>query len=369
MDEVVTQVQHWTGQGGWILQVFLVIFGALLLDFIQRRLLNRLQRTFDRTQNPWDDALLHTLRRPLSLLIWVLGITFAAHVTGVETGTALFDLAGPVRSIGVILSLAWFLVGFIRNAEVSYVAHKRTSGKPVDHTVVEAVARLLRLSVWITAALVTLQTLGFSVSGVLAFGGIGGIAVGFAAKDLLSNFFGGMMIYLDRPFSTGDWIRSPDRDIEGTVERIGWRLTQIRTFDKRPLYIPNSVFATIAVENPSRMSHRRIYETIGIRYEDADKLEAIVAEVKAMLRAHPEIASDQTLIVNFNRFAPSSLDFFVYTFTRTTNWIRFHEIKEEVLLRILRIIEEQGAEVAFPTSTLHIPDGVRLEAPEPQPGC
>ena len=91
----------------------------------------------------------------------------------------------------------------------------------------------------------------------------------FAAKDLLANFFGGLTIYLDRPFAVGDWIRSPDREIEGTVERIGWRLTLIRTFDKRPLYIPNAVFTTIAVENPSRMHNRRIYETIGIRYDDA----------------------------------------------------------------------------------------------------
>ena len=80
-----------------------------------------------------------------------------------------------------------------------------------------------------------------------------------------------MFVYLDRPFAVGDWVRSPDREIEGTVENIGWRVTRIRTFDKRPLYIPNSIFSQIAVENPSRMSNRRIKETIGIRYDDASK--------------------------------------------------------------------------------------------------
>ncbi len=362
MDEMLTQVEHWTGQGGWIMQSFLVVFGALLLDFVQRRVLNRLEKTLSHTSNPWDDALLHALRKPLSLLIWIIGITFAAHIIRVETGTTLFDLSEPLQDVGVIGCLAWFLVGFLKNAETLYVEHKKESGKEVDHTVVEAVARLLRLSVWITAALVVLQTLGFSVSGVLAFGGIGGIAIGFAAKDLLSNFFGGMVIYLDRPFSTGDWIRSPDRDIEGTVEHIGWRLTQIRTFDKRPLYVPNSVFSTIVVENPSRMSHRRIHETLGIRYDDAGRMDQIVKEVKTMLRDHPEIATDQTLIVNFNKFAPSSLDFFIYTFTKTTNWIHFHEIKEDVLLKVLQIIEGNGAEVAFPTSTLHVPEKILLES-------
>ena len=175
---------------------------------------------------------------------------------------------------------AWFAVRFIRIAEGNFIADKQAKGEIFDRATLDAAVKLLRLSVVITAFLVALQTLGFSISGVLAFGGIGGIAVGFAAKDLLANFFGGLMIHLDRPFAIGDWVRSPDRAIEGTVERIGWRQTLIRKFDTRPLYVPNSAFANITVENPSRMSNRRIYETIGIRYEDAGAMGAVVAEVE-----------------------------------------------------------------------------------------
>ena len=227
----------------------------------------------------------------------------------------------------------------------------------------------------ITAALVGMQTLGYSISGVLAFGGIGGIAVGFAARDLLANFFGGFMIYMDRPFNVGDWIRSPDQEIEGTVEQIGWRLTTIRTFDKRPLYVPNSVFTTISVENPARMSHRRIKQTIGIRYADAPKMREIIAAVRQMLQDHEEIDSRQTLIVNFDEFAPSSLNFFIYTFTHTVEWIYFHEVKQDVLLKIIDIIEAHGAECAYPTSTLHLPDALTLDERRPgralpdQPGA
>ena len=162
------------------------------------------------------------------------------------------------------------------------------------------------------------------------------------------------MIYLDRPFKVGDWVRSNDRDIEGTVEDIGWRLTCIRTFDKRPLYVPNSVFNTIAVENPSRMTNRRIYETMGIRYDDIDKMAVIVKQVKAMLQSHPEIDTSKTLIVNFTAFGDSSVNFFVYTFTKTTEWVRFHEIKQDVLLKIVDIVLGNGAEFAFPTTTLHV---------------
>ena len=173
------------------------------------------------------------------------------------------------------------------------------------------------------------------------------------------------MVYLDRPFAVGDWIRSPDRNIEGTVEKIGWRLTIIRTFDSRPLYVPNSVFTSIALENPSRMRNRRIYETIGIRYADAAKVKVIVDDVRSMLSEHEDIDPTKTLIVNFNTFAASSLDFFVYTFTKTTNWVEFHGVKEKVLLEIYAVVEAHGAEVAFPTSTIHL-ESDRMDAPGEQ---
>ena len=168
------------------------------------------------------------------------------------------------------------------------------------------------------------------------------------------------MIFLDRPFSVGDWIRSPDQEVEGVVEEIGWRLTRIRTFDKRPLYVPNSVFASLTVENPSRMLNRRIYETVGIRYADIGVMEAVVKDVETMLKEHEAIDTTQTLMVNFVSFGSSSIDFFIYTFTKTTVWTEFHAIKQDILLRIAAIIEQHGAEIAFPTQTLHI-------QPEPDP--
>ena len=354
----LNDIQKWMtellGKETWIVQVFVVVLVMLIVNFIQKRALNRVLAKTRLTRNLWDDAFVGALRRPLSLLIWVVGLTLAADIVSEHEPAALFDVVPAIRDVGVIVSIVWFLVRFISAAEKNVIKLGKGKEDAMDETTVVAIGKLLRLSVVITGALVILQTLGFSISGVLAFGGIGGIAVGFAAKDLLANFFGGLMIYLDRPFSVGDWIRSPDKSIEGTVENIGWRLTRIRTFDKRPLYVPNSVFTSIAVENPSRMTNRRIYETIGIRYDDADKMEKIINDVVEMLKQHDEIDTSQTLIVNFNSFAPSSLDFFVYTFTRTTNWIRFHEIKQDVLLKILNIIEGHGAEMAFPTSTLHV---------------
>lgn len=346
----------------WLWQVFVIIFITLLANYLASFLCNRIDRQLKKTKNLWDDAMLDAARKPLGLLIWLIGFSWAIDIIKESSDVPIFAAIGPLREVSVICLLAWFVSRVIRRVEERLLSRDQDSEEALDETTVHAIGKLLRATLFITAALVILQTLGYSISGVLAFGGIGGIAVGFAAKDLLSNFFGGLTIYLDRPFKVGDWIRSPDKEIEGVVEHIGWRQSRIRTFDKRPLYIPNSTFAQISVENPSRMLNRRIYETIGVRYDDAAQIDNIIVAVKTMLRNHPDIDQSQTLIVNFNAFGPSSLDFFVYTFTKTTDWIAFHEIKQDVLLKILNIILDLGADVAYPTSTLKIPEPLQVQS-------
>jgi len=337
----------------WAFELFVIVLIALSLGFVLNRMLDKLEVQAAKTKTVWDDALIEACRRPAIWLIWILGINFAAGIAAQKMDSPLQAMIDPINRLALIFLGTIFLTNFIKRAERNLV-HPEYMAQPMDATTVRAVGKLLRASVIITGVLIAMQLFGYSISGLLAFGGIGGIAVGFAAKDLLANFFGGLMIYLDRPFSVGEWIRSPDKEIEGTVEDIGWRLTRIRTFDKRPLYIPNSVFASISVENPSRMSNRRIHETVGIRYQDISSMDAIVTQVTAMLMAHPEIDTNQTMIVNFNKFSASSVDFFVYTFTKTTNWVDFHQIKQDVLLRVAEIVAANSAEIAFPTSTLHI---------------
>lgn len=345
----------------WVFELFIIVLIALSLGFVLNLVIDRLEVQAAKTKTVWDDAFIEACRRPAIWLIWILGVNFAAGIAAQKMDSPLQTLIDPINRLALIFLGTLFMTSFIKRAERNLI-HPDYMAKPMDATTVRAVGKLLRASVIITGMLVAMQLFGYSISGLLAFGGIGGIAVGFAAKDLLANFFGGLMIYLDRPFSVGEWIRSPDREIEGTVEDIGWRLTRIRTFDKRPLYIPNSAFASISVENPSRMSNRRIYETVGIRYEDISSMDAIVAQVTAMLLEHPDIDTNQTMIVNFNKFSASSVDFFVYTFTKTTNWIDFHKIKQDVLLKIANIVTANSAEIAFPTSTLHI---ASQQPPEP----
>ena len=348
------------------------VFAAVMITFVGRyiaiRALNIMGKHLEKTRNVWDDALFEAARRPVNLLILILGLVWAIQISDTYLQSELFSARnlGLVRQLTFIVLIMMFLVRFVSLAEarilVSLSAEKSSDQTRLDPTTLHALAKLIRLSVVISSILVALPTIGIEIHALLAFGGVGGIAVGFAAQDILSNFFGGLMIYLDRPFAIGDWVRSPDREVEGTVEAIGWRLTVVRTFDKRPLYIPNAVFNTITLENPSRMSNRRIYEKIGIRYQDSQRMSSVVEDVKDMLKNHPDIDSTLTLMVNFNGYGPSSLDFFIYAFTKTTNWIQFHEVKQDVMLKIVDIVHKNAADFAFPTTTIDGLENMKLQS-------
>ena len=335
----------------WLVKFIVIILVIITINVTTRIILNYLKKQSKKTSNVWDDCVINSFYRPFTILVWILGIVFTleAFNKDFKVINISHEFLMNLKRAGIIFSIALFLNNLSRNFQIAIIENNKNNSIDVDEATYEAISKIIRLSIIITSGLIILQTFGFSISGVLAFGGIGGVAVGFAAKDMLANFFGGLMIYLDRPFRKGDWIRSPDRELEGTVENIGWRQTSIRNFRKNVIYIPNSVFMNIIVENPSRMTHRRIREVIGLRYKDLPKMLKIVDEVKLMISTHEEIDHKQITIVNFDSYNDSSIDFFIITYAKTTEWIRYHEIKQDVLIKVGKIIEDNGAEIAFPT--------------------
>ena len=202
------------------------------------------------------------------------------------------------------------------------------------------------------AVLMLVQNLGYSISGLLASLGIGGLAVALAAKDSLSNIFGSLMILLDRPFTLGDWVKVGD--MEGTIEEVGFRSTRIRTFAKTQITIPNSTLMNMSIDNFSRMPKRRIKMTVGITYATTPaKMRQAVADIKLMLRNHPAIDQD-FFLVNFTDFGPSSLDIMVYCFTSSTVWNEYLDAREDVCLKIMETLENLGLEIAFPSRSVYL---------------
>ncbi len=364
--KILEQYKLWFGhfqEHAFLIEFTVSVLVILALTYATYSITKHLKLRFQHKKQLWKTAVLKALHVPLVLLVIWLGLFFMIDlfyynghkITGM-------NVVIPARDLGVISLLILFLWRFVAESEKALMQLVQKKKTRFDRTTVFTLAKLVRLFIVLLAVLMAMQALGIGISAIIAFGGIGTAAIAFSSKDLLSNFFGGLIIFLDKPFSVGDWIRSPDRNIEGTVEDIGWRLTVIRTFDKRPLYVPNSVFNTILVENPQRMTNRRIRAEIGLRYEDAGKIQIILDDIEEMLRNHPDIDTNMTLFAKLVKFADSSLTFLLYTFTKTTAWVEFQGVQQDVFLKIIDIVLKHGAEFAFPSQTLYVPDEIAIHA-------
>jgi MscS family membrane protein len=341
---------HWS--------ILSVLVATIAAHFVTGIALSRFEKITLSTSNIWDDALLAAVRKPLPVLIWLSGLFIATYLHYSLREQALPALIAHARNISLSLCVSWFLFALIRHAAQGVEVQQFKQGLEVDLTTIHGISRVARIGVVVLSGLFIIQSLGFSISGMLAFGGVGGIAIGFAAKDILANLLGGFLLHLDRPFNLGESIRSPDKQIEGQVEYIGWRQTVLRSKNMEMIYVPNSLFSSIVLVNLSRRSHRRIEEIIGLRYEDASKIEAICTDVRNMLISRSDIDVSRDVIVAFNNYGESSLNLSINAFTLTTKAAEFSDTKQSVLLAVGEIVLRHGADFAFPTRTLQIENSV-----------
>ena len=330
------------------------ILGTLLLAFTSRGLLNFVRRT---SAPQWIISFIDSLKKPIPFII--LGYGFF-HTLEIVT-EAYPQVIGPrkfeqAKFIFLVGTLTYLLLKWKHSFSMRLTSRLGESEDPfVEPSAVFPLSKMLSIVILCLSAGLILDIIGVPISTLLAFGGIGGLAISWAAKDVVANFFGGLMIYINRPFAIGDWIKSPNKDFEGVVEEIGWYRTQIRSFERRPTYIPNAMITDAVIENPGRMYNRRIKTDIGLRYQDLDKIPSIVKDIKDMLFKHKDIDQDQLQLVNFTGYGPYSLDINIYVFTKTTNWSRFRDVQQDVFLEIASIIKSHSADFAFPTQTLDLP--------------
>jgi MscS family membrane protein len=333
---------------------------TLILVLVEKAIFHSIYPKAQKSVRIWDDSLVYAVHMPLKTFIWLTGfiLTIPILESSLTQNVYLSSFLANFYKLATFSLLVWASWRCIAKFESKF---SDFSSAKYDPTTVQGVTQVLKVFILSIGVIGTLQFLGIPLSGVIAFGGIGGIAVGFAAKDLLANFFGGIMIFLDRPFQIGDWVRSPDKEIEGTIEHIGWRLTRIRTFDQRPLFVPNSIFSTISLENPSRMTNRRIKANLNLSYEDAPKIAAVLSAIENMLKTHPEIDTKKVCFVNLVNFGDHALEVQIYTFTKTKKWLEFQAIQQDVFLKILEITNAHGCKVAYPTRSIRVSNSAKEE--------
>ena len=338
-------------------QVASVSLIGLSLLFIKNKLILLFTGISKKTATDFDDIILKSIQKPLTYLIILVSLILISEALNSLFKIFEFFDTSKVIYLLIVILISWTLLRILNGyySNKSFLRNLKESDDPmVVEQTYEITIRIFKIIVIIITALTLMQEFGLSISGLLAFGGVGGLVIGLAAKDLLSNFFGGLMIFLDRPFKVGEFIKSPDRDIEGIVESIGWRLTVVRTFSKNVLYIPNSAFSNIVVENATRMTNRRINQIIGLRYDDLDKIPKIVDDVRIYLENHNDLDQSIKPFVYFQSFSASSCDFFIRAFTNTKDWREFLKIKEQVLYKVSEIINNHDAIIAFPTMTIEM---------------
>ena len=332
---------------------FLAILAGFLLKWITSLALGKLGKVADRTRFKFDDIVLGALDRPLG---WgfVLGGVYVSIVLlpfptePVDVSRFLVAMCtGAATLLGV-----WFCLRLIDGFGEYLQARAAKTESKLDDQIVPIARRSLKVFLVLFGAVLFLQNLGYSVGSLIAGVGIGGAALAFAAKDTLANFFGVLVIFLDRPFQIGDWIEVDGQ--EGTVEEIGLRITRIRTFANSLLTIPNHKFTGGVINNWSQMKKRRIKMTVGVTYDTSpEKMEELVERIRQLIRDDERIHSD-FFLVNFDQFGASSMDVFVYCFTKTTERGAFLDAKQAFMLDIMRVVGDMGLELAFPTQTVHV---------------
>lgn len=345
MLDLIDLHSHWVFLGGLLLAM-------LLLDRVVHGLLSWLGRRLQPVHQVWLHAFVGALAAPLRAVLWVLGLTIALRRLFPRGEVELLD-EGLRPAISIVLSVlvAWGLFRFIDAAGRNLRARARANAETVDPTASDAIGKLLRAVIVVATALSIMQSLQVSLAGLLAFGGAAGIAVGFAAQTLVANLFGGLTIFASRVFKIGEAIIIPGTELMGDVEHIGWRSTRVLGWDCKPFYVPNSLFNSSTVINHSRMTHRRASETIYLRYEDLDRVPAVVREANALLEASEDV---DYFVFRFDCFGERALQLYLYAYVRATAYADFMRIKEELLLAIAGIVRRQGCELVLPLAHVQV---------------
>jgi MscS family membrane protein len=320
-----------------MLKALIILAITAILCFLLPIAYQKYQQRLGRNSHILSVALLESIYRPLLVLIAIIGILYA-----------LESLCIAWKGI----SAAQFLWRFASFAEEAFLqAYKN---KTIDKTLVHGMSQIAKFAIIILTVLALFQTFGLSIAGALAFGGMGGVVIGFAAKDLLANLFGSFMLFLDRPFVIGDQISLPALKVEGTVEAISWRVCRVRMPDCRPVYIPNALFSNLIVENPSRRKYRRFYCQISLRYQDLMKVPAILEDMQALLKKNTAIDKNRPITVNLNELGNTSLNLVVIAYTNIVNSTDFLKIQQVLFLELLTCIQHHGAEWSFPSHNVYL---------------
>jgi MscS family membrane protein len=325
----------------------------LLRKIFTKYILGFLLKLSGKSKTEIGTKIVEAFQQPVRDFFIVLGIYFAILFLGRAFRFNLIRepfLNHIFKSANIILA-SW---GFYNLTTEHSLLYEELSDKfnfKLDKIVFPFLSKIIRFTIIALSVSLVLDEWGHNINGFIAGLGIGGLAFAFAAKDTLANIFGGLVIILDKPFSIGDYIKTAN--VEGVVEDINFRSTKIRDVDKGLVTEPNSTIANSTITNWTKRHTRRIAFTIGVTYDTSkEQLQRCIANIKNMLLEDKNILNEG-ILVNFDKFGPSSLDIAIYCFTNTAEFPKFLKIKENINFKIMDILEKEGVSMAFPSTSLY----------------
>ncbi len=324
----------------------LFLFAKKAFEIVTRFLLHKAIKN----PNSYVRETFESIQKPLSFLFILLGIKTVSIILG--TPDEIKEYLVPLNKSLLAFVIFWILYNCLSPLSLilSTITHK--FGQELSDDITRLLIKALKFLVISIGFVSIMNVWGYNISGFLASLGLVGMALALAAKETASNLFGSLVIFTDKPFVVGDWIKTPD--VEGFVEEIGIRSTKIRTFAQAVVTMPNATLANSAILNWTRMGKRRIKMNIGLTYSTTSlQMQNIVKQIRQMLENHQDI-HQETIHIYFTDFQDSSLGIFCYFFTKSTVWGEHMRVQEDTNLKIMKIVEDNGASFAFPSRSIYI---------------
>ena len=357
--------QHWAIAG--LITVLFYVLRRVVANFV----FGVFRRLTARTETTLDDELIAAWHKSVSAFIAVIGAIIAIKVLKLtpEADAAFRYL----KTIALSVVALWFFISTVSCILDHLQAAAKAKGAAVA-AFMPWIKKTVIALLLIFGVLIAAQSLGADVKAFLAGLGIGGLAFALAAQDTLANVFGSVVVAVDQPFRVGEFVQIGA--YQGTVEDIGLRSTRLRTPDRTLISIPNRTVANEAINNFSRMPQRRVVQTIGVNYGcRRDQVEGLVTDIRALLLGHAEVHKDSTL-VHFLNFGASSLDIQIIYFAADPDGVKTMDLRHEINLELMRLVEARGLNFAFPTQTIEFAGeiaermaGIKLASPDAAPSA
>lgn len=342
-----------------------ISIGILLLFLLFRKIFTKyifklLLRLSKKARTEFISHVFLSFEKPVQWLFIIIGINVAAkYFPYFNEDMALFR--SLVRA-SLIFLVSW---GLFNLSSVSSLVLTRVNKKynmEIDRILIPFLSKAIRIVIVVISFSIIIEEFGYKVSGLVAGLGIGGLAVSLAAKDALANLFGGIVIITEKPFSIGDWIKTPS--VEGVVEDISFRSTKVRTFAQALVIVPNATLANENITNWTKMGKRRISFDLEVDYDTSkEKLKLAVERIDNMLRNHPDI-HQETILVSFDKFSTNGFSIFLYFFTKSTVWAEHLRVKQDTFFKIMDILESLEVKMALPSTKMYFAESGRSQEKE-----